>query len=147
MGSEDGDWTIEIKRCLLLGRKAVTNLDSVLKSKEIILPTKFHIVKAMFISVAMYECESLTIKNSEHQRTDALELRCWRRLESLLDRKEIKPVNLKGDKHWIFIGRTHAEAETVIFWPPDAKNWKSLFTGKDWCLEDWRQKEKEAAED
>ena len=144
MGPEDGDWTIEIKRCLLLGRKAVTNLDSVLKSKDIILPTKFHIVKVMFISVAMYECESLTIKNSEHRRTDALELWCWRRLESLLDWKEIKPVNLRGNKPWIFIGRTHAEAETVIFWPPDAKNW---LIEKDWCWEDWRQKEKEAAED
>ena len=144
MGPEDGDWTIEIKRCLLLGRKAVTNLDSVLKSKDIILPTNLHIVKVMFISVAMYECESLTIKNSEHWRTDALELWCWRRLESLLDWKEIKPVNLRGNKPWIFIGRTHAEAETVIFWPPDAKNW---LIEKDWCWEDWRQKEKEAAED
>ena len=76
----NGDYSHEIKRLLLLGRKAMTNLDSILKIRDIILPTKFHIVKAMAFPVVMYECESQTIKNAEHQRTDAFELWCWRRL-------------------------------------------------------------------
>ena len=75
----DGDCSHEIKRCLLLGRTAVTNLDSVLKSNNT-LPIKVHIVKAMVFSVVMYGCESWTIKKAEHQRTDAFELWCWRRL-------------------------------------------------------------------
>ena len=75
----DGDCSHEIKRCLLLGRTAVTNLDSVLKSSNT-LPIKVHIVKAMVFSVVMYGCESWTIKKAEHQRTDAFELWCWRRL-------------------------------------------------------------------
>ena len=87
-----------IKRCLLLGRKAMTNLDSVLKSRDITLPTKVHLVKAMVFPVVMYGCEIWTIKKAEHQRTDAFELWCWRKtLESPLDCKEIKPVNLKGN--------------------------------------------------
>ena len=76
----DGDCSHEIKRCLLLGRKAMTNLDSILKSRDITLPTKVHLVKAMFFSVVMYRCESWTIKKAEHQRIDAFELWCWRRL-------------------------------------------------------------------
>ena len=76
----DGDCSHEIKRCLLLGTKATTNLDSVLKSRVIILPTKIYIVKAMVFPVVMYGCESWTIKKAEHQRTDAFELWCWRRL-------------------------------------------------------------------
>ena len=76
----DGDWCHEIKRCLLLGRKAMTNLDSILKSKDITLPTKVHIVKAMVFPVITYRCESWTIKKAEHQRTDAFKLWCWRRL-------------------------------------------------------------------
>ena len=76
----DGDCSHEIRRHLLLGRKAMTNLDSVLKSKDIILPTKVHIVKAMVFPVVMYRCESWTIKKAGHQRTDAFELWCWRRL-------------------------------------------------------------------
>ena len=76
----DGDCSHEFKRCLLLGRKAMTNLDSILKSRGITLPTKVPIVKAMVFPVVMYECESRTIKKAEHQRTDAFELRCWRRL-------------------------------------------------------------------
>jgi len=76
----DGDCSHEIKKCLLLGRKAMTNLDSVLKSRDITLPTKVHIVKAMVFPVVMYGCESWTIKKAEHQRIDAFELRCWRRL-------------------------------------------------------------------
>ena len=76
----DGDWSHEIKRHLLLGRKAMTNLDSILKSRDIILPTKVHLVKAMVFPVVMYGCESWTIKKAEHQRIDAFELWCWRRL-------------------------------------------------------------------
>ena len=75
----DGDCSHEIKRCLLLGRKAVTNLDSILKSRDITLPTKVHIVKAMVFPVVMNGCESWTIKNAEHQRINAFELWCWRR--------------------------------------------------------------------
>ena len=76
----DGDYSCEIKRRLLLGRKAMTNLNSVLKSRDITLPIKVHIVKAMVFPVAMYGCESSTIKKAEHQRIDAFELWCWRRL-------------------------------------------------------------------
>ena len=76
----DGDCSREIKRCLLLGRKVMTNLDSILKSREVTLPTKVHVVKAMVFPVAMYGCESWTIKKAEHRRTDAFELWCWRRL-------------------------------------------------------------------
>ena len=76
----DGDCSHEIKGCLLLGRKAMTNLDSFLKSRYITLPTKVHLVKAMFFPVVMYECETWTIRKAEHQRTDAFELWCWRRL-------------------------------------------------------------------
>ena len=76
----DGDCSHEIKRCLLLGRKAMTNLDSILKSGDITLPAKVHLVKAMVLPVVMSGCESLTIKKAEHQRIDAFELWCWRRL-------------------------------------------------------------------
>ena len=78
--TEDGDCSNEIKRCLLLGRKVMTNLDSILKSRDIALPTKVHLVKAMVFPVVMYGCESLTIKKAEHRRIDAFELWCWRRL-------------------------------------------------------------------
>ena len=83
LGSEitaDGDCSHEIKRHLLLGRKVMTNLDSTLKSRDIALPTKFRLVKAMVFPLVMYGCESWTIKKAEHQRIDALELWCWRRL-------------------------------------------------------------------
>ena len=76
----DGDWSHEIKRCLLLGRKAVTNLDSILKSRDVTLPTKICLVKSVVFPVVMYGCDSWTIKKAEHQRTDAFKLRCWRRL-------------------------------------------------------------------
>ena len=76
----DGDCSREIKRCLLLGREVITNLDSILKSRDISLPTKVHLVKAMVFSVVMYGCESWTIKKAECQRIDAFELWCWRRL-------------------------------------------------------------------
>ena len=76
----DGDYSHEIKRCLLFGRKAMTNLDSILKIRDIILPTKIHVVKAMFFPVVMYGCECWIIQKAEHQRIDAFELWCWRRL-------------------------------------------------------------------
>ena len=94
----------------------MTNPDSTLKSRDVILPTKVHLVKAMVFPVVMYGC-----KKAEHQRTD-FELWCWRRLESSLDCKEIQPVHPKGDQSWVFIGRTDAEAETPILWPPHVKN-------------------------
>ena len=106
---------------LLLGRKVMTNLDSILKSRDIILSTSVHLVKAMFFPVVMYGCESWTIKKAESRRIDAFELWCWRRLLSPLDCKEIQQVHPKGDRSWVFIGRTDVEAETPILWPPDAK--------------------------
>ena len=95
----DGDCCHEIKRHLLLGRKVMTNIDSMLKSRDITLPTKVHLVKAMVFLVVMYGCESWTIKKAEHQRIDAFELWCWRRLlKSPLDCKEIQPVHPKGNQ-------------------------------------------------
>ena len=89
----DGDSSPEIKRRLLLGRKVMTNLDSIFKSRDITLPTKVHLAKAMVFPVVLYGCESWTIKKAEHQRIDAFELWCWRRLENPLDCKEIQPVH------------------------------------------------------
>ena len=134
----DGDCSHEIKRHLFLGRKVITSLDSILKSRDITLPTKVHLVKAMVSPVVMYGCESWTIKISEHQRIDAFDLWCWRRLffffflektlESPLDCKEIQPVHSKGDQSWVFFGRNDVEAETPIVLSPDAK---SCLIGKD----------------
>ena len=95
----DRNHSHEIKRCLLLGSKAMTYLDSISKSRDITLPTKVHMVKAMVFPVVMYRCESWTIKKVEHQRTDAFKLWCWRRpFESPLNYKKINPVNPKGNK-------------------------------------------------
>ena len=117
-----GDCSHEIKRCLLLGRKVMTNLDSILKSRDITLPTKVHLVKSMVFPVVMYGCKSWTVKKAEHQRIDAFELWCWEKtLESPLDYREIQPVHPKGNQSWVFIGRTDAEAETPILWPPHEK--------------------------
>ena len=113
----DGDCSHEIKKRLLLGRKAMTNLDSILKSRDITLPTNICLVKAMVFPVVMYGCES-----AEHRRIDANELWCWRRLLRVLDCKEIKTVHSKGDQSWVFFGSTVADAETPILWPPDANN-------------------------
>ena len=118
----DGDCSHEIKRRLLLGRKVMTNLDSILKSRDITFPAKVHLVKDMVFPVVMYGCESWTIKKTEHQRIDAFELWCWRRLEIPLDCQEIQPVQPKGDQSLVFIGRTDLEAETPILWPPEAKS-------------------------
>ena len=117
----DGDCSHEIKRCLLLGRKDMTKLDSTLKSRNIILPTKVHLLKAMVFAVVMYGCESWTIRKAKSQRMDAFKPWCWRRLESPLDCKDIQSVHPKGNQSLIFIGRTDAEAETPIFWPLDVK--------------------------
>ena len=118
----DGDFSHEIQRHLLLGRKVMTNLDSILKGRDITLPTKVHLVKVVVCSVVMYGCESWTIKKAQCRRLDAYELWCWRRLLSPLDCKEIQPVHPKGDQSWVFIGRPDAEAETPIFQPPDVRN-------------------------
>ena len=117
------NYSHEIKRHLLLGRKAMTNIDGILKSRDNILPTKIRLVKAIVFPGVMYRCESWTIKKAEHQRIDAFELWCWRRLlsvpwtarrsnnQSIL--KEISPE---------YSGTTDAKAETPLLWPPDAKN-------------------------
>ena len=119
----DGDCSHEIKRRLLLGRKIMTNLDSILKSRDITLPTKVHLVKAMVFPVVMCGCESWTVKRAEHRRIDAFELWCWRRLlrvpwtarRSNQSRpKEISPG--------IFFGRNDAKAETPVLWPPHVKS-------------------------
>ena len=105
------------------------------KSRDITLPTKVHIVKAMVFPVVMYGCESWTIKKAEHWTIDAFRLWCWRRLLRVpLDCKEIKPVHPKGNQPWISIGKIGAEAEAPIFWLPDAKGWlngKDPDSGKD----------------
>ena len=117
----DSDCSHEIKRCLLRGRKAMTNLDSVLKSRDITLLTKVRIVKVMVFPIVMYGCESWTIKKAECRRTDAFEM-LEKTLESPLDCKEIQPVHPKGNQSQTFIGRTDAETEAPILWPPHAKS-------------------------
>ena len=117
----DGDCSHEIKRRLLLGRKVMNNLDSIFKSRDITLPTKVRLVKAMVFLVVMYGCESWTIKKAECQRMDAFELCCWRRLSRVLDCKEIQPVHSEGDQPWDFFERNDAKAETPVLWPPHAK--------------------------
>ena len=120
--SADGYCSHEIKRRLLLGRKVMTNLDSIFKSRDITLSTKVHLVKAMVFPVVMYGCESWTVKKAEHRRIDALELWYWRKFLSPLDCKEIQPVHSKGDQPCVFFGRNDAKAETPVLWPPHAKS-------------------------
>ena len=138
-----GDCSHEIKRHLLLGRKVMTNLDSILKSRDIILPTKVHLVKAMVFPVVMWELdckESWALKNW-CVWTVVLE----KTLENPLDCKEIQPVHPKGDQPWVFIVRTDVEAESPILWPPHVKSW---LIGKDPDAgRDWGQEEKETTED
>ena len=118
----DGDYSHEIKRHLLLGRKVMTNLDSIQKSRDITLPAKVCLVKAMVFPVVTYRCESWTVKKAECQRIDAFELWCWEKtLESPLDCKEIQPVHSEGDQPWDFFGRTDAKAETPVLWSPHVK--------------------------
>ena len=119
----DGDSSHEIKRHFLFGRRVMTNLDSILKSRDITLPMKAHLVKAMVFPVVMYGCESRTIKKAECRRIDAFELWCWRRLLRVpWTARTLDPVHPKGDQSLVFTGRTDVEAETPTLWPPDAKS-------------------------
>ena len=130
----DDDCSHKIKRHLLLGRKAMTNLDSVLKSRDVTSPTKVCMAKAMVFPIVMYGCESWIIKSSALKNWCFWTVVLEKTLKSPLDYK-IKPVHSKENQSWIFIGRTDAEAGTPILWPPDAKNWllgKDPDTGKDW---------------
>ena len=142
----DGDCSHEIKRHLLLGRKVMTNLDSILKSRDITLSTKIHLVKALVFPLVMYGCESWTIKKAEHRRIDVFELWCWRRLLRVpwTARRSNQSI-LKGDQSWVFIGRTDVEAETPILWSPDAKCWL-IWKDPD-ARKDWGQEEKGMTED
>ena len=147
----DSNCSHEIERCWLLGRKAMTNLDGVLKSKHITLSTNVHIVRGMVFLVVMYWYESWTIKKVENQRIDAFKLWCWWRLLRVpwtaerSNQSIRKPVNPKGDQPWIFIGWTSAQAEAPILWLPDVK---SQFTGRDaGAGKDWRQEKKRVTED
>ena len=141
----DGNCSHEIKRRLLLGRKVMTNPDSIFKSRDISLPTKVCLVKAMVFPLVMYGCESWTVNKAEGRRIDAFEWWCWRRLLSPLDCKEVQPVYPKGDQSWVFIGRIDAEAETPVLWPPHVKSW---LIGKDPDAgRDWGQEEKGMTED
>ena len=143
----DGDWSHKIKICLLLGRKAITNLDSRLKSRNITLMTKIHIVKGVVLPVS---CTDVRVK-PQRRKKKAEEPRNWyfwivvleKTLESPLDSKEIKPVTPRGNQPWIFIGRTDTEAP--IFWPHDANSW--LFGKDSGAGKDWRQVEKGVTED
>ena len=120
----------------------MSNLDSIFKSRDITLPTKVRLVKAMVFPAVMYGCESWTVRKAEHRRiTVALE----KTLEGLLDCKEIQPVHSEGDEPWDFFGGNDAEAETPVLWPPHAK---SCLIGKDSDAgRDWGQEEKGTTED
>ena len=130
----DGDCIHEIKRRSLLGRKVMTNLDSILKSRDITLPKKVCLVKAMVFPVVMYGCESRTVKKAEHRRIDAFELWCWRWLLRVpWTARRSNQVHPKGNQSWVFIGGTDVEAETPILWPPDVESW--LIWKDPWCCE------------
>ena len=125
--------------------EVMIDLDSTLKSRDITLPTKVCLVKAMVFPVVMYGCESWTVKKVERWRTDAFDVVLEKTLASPLDCKEIQPVHPKGDQSWVFIRRTDADAETLILWPPHAKSW---LIGKDSDAgRDWGQEEKGTTED
>ena len=134
----DGDYSHEIKRHLTPWKESYD------KPRQRIKKQRYHFAsKGPYSQTYGFSCSHVCIKKAECWRTDAFKLWCWRRLESSLGGKEIKPVNPQGNKPWIFIERTHAEAEAPVFWPPDAK---SRLTGKDSDGKDWWQKEKGAAE-
>ena len=142
----DGDCSHEIKRCLLLGRKVRTNLDSVLKSRNITFPAKVHLIQAMAFSSGCIWMSEWDYKESWVPKnwcfwTVVLE----KTVESPLDHMEIQPVHPKGNQSWKFIGRTNVETETPILWPLDVKNW---LIGKDPDAgKHWRREEAENAED
>ena len=139
----DGDCSHEIERHLLFEGKVMTNIDSIFKSRDITLLTKVRLVKAMVFPVVMYGCESCTIKKAECWRIDAFEL--WHRRRLLRVPWTARRSNPKGNQSWIFTGSTDFEAETLILWPPDVKNW---LTGKDPDAgKDWRWEEKGTTED
>jgi len=130
----DGDCSHEIKRCSLLGRKSMTNLDRILKSRDVALLTKVCLVKAMVFPVVMYGWDYKENWALKHFWTVVLE----KTFESPLDCKEIQPVHPKGNQSWLFIGKTDAKAETPILGPLDQKNWligKDPDAGKDWSQE------------
>ena len=138
-GGKLGVCSHESKRCLLLERKVMTNLDSILKSRDITLLTNVHLVKALVFPVVLYGCESWTIKKAECQNWSFWSVVLEKTLESPLDCKEIQSVHPKGDQSWVFVGRTDVEAETPILWPPDVKSWliwKDPDVGKDWGQEE-----------
>ena len=134
----DGDYSHEIKRHLLLGKKSMTSLDSILKSRDTTLPTKVHLVKAM-----VFQCSCMNVRVGLWTNLSMKNWCFWtvvleKTLESPLDCKEIKPVHPKGDQFWVFIGRTDVEVEAPVLWPPDAKSWliwKDPDAGKDWGQE------------
>ena len=134
-----GDCSHEIKRCLLLGRKVITNWDSIFKSRDNTLPTKVHLVKAMVFPVVMYGCWELDYKESWASKNWCFQTVVLdKTLESPLDCKEIQPVHPKGNQSWLFTGRTDAGTETAILWPSDVKNWliwKDPDAAKDWRWE------------
>ena len=135
-------YTFKLKYSWLLGRKVMTNLDSVLKSRDITLPINVHLVKATIFPVVIYGCGSWTIKKAKHWRIDGFELWCWKRL--LRVPWAVRRSNTKGNQSWIFIGRTDAKAETPKLWLLDVKNWligKYPDAGKD------RKQEKRRLED
>ena len=143
----DGDCSHEIKRCLLLGKKAITNLDSILKSRDFI----YFANKNLFSQSYGFSSSHVWMWGLDHKERWAPNNWCFstvvleKTLESPLDCKEIKPVHHKGDESWLFIGSTHAETDTAILWPPDVK---SRLTGKaPDAGKDWRQEEKGTTED
>ena len=143
----DGDCSHEIKRRLLLGRKVMTNLDRILKSRDITLSTKVRLVKAMY----GFSGSHVWMWELDYQESWAPNNWCFwnvvleKTLESPLDCKDIQPVHPKGDQSWVFIGRTDVEAETPILWPPDTRSW---LIGKDPDAgRDWGQEEKGTTED
>ena len=119
----DSDCSHEINRCSLFGRKAMTKLGSILKSRDITLLTKVCLIRAMVFPVVMYGCESWTVNKAERRRIDAFELGCWRRLLRVpWTAREMQPVHSEGDQPWDFFGRNDAKAETPVLWPPHVKS-------------------------
>ena len=141
----DGDCRHEIKRHLFLERKIMTNLESIIESREITLPTEVHVVKAMDFSVVMYGCESWTIRKLRTEELMLLNCGVGEDSWESLGLQGDQPVNPKENQPWIFIGRIDIEAEAPILWLPDVKNWliwKDPDAGKD-----WKQEEKGMTED
>jgi len=138
----DGDWSHEIKRCLLLGRKAVTNIDSILKSRDITLPTEVYLVKAMFFPVVMYGCEHCTIKKAEYWRIDAFELWCWRWLLTLpwtarrFNQSILKEINLE---YWLEGLMLKLKLQYLATWWEELTHFK-----RPWC---WKGLKAEEADD